>query len=487
MPELHAPWLELAVALPLLAAMLIQRISAVRLRWLISSVVAGLVLLVAIVDWLDFASLRTFEAHDPHSLTQSLFGRELVIVDELNAPLLTLSAALYFAIILLTPIPKRERFPFGLTLVSLTLTEALLSSRAPLAVIGLLAAQNLLPLIELRQRQQAWKFFAIHQALSLGLMIGGWLCIDTNQLATTSSVTGVVLMAIGLLIRCGCIPTHCWMIDLFDRASLGTALLFVTPMAGAYALMRLVLPIAPVTVLQGISFASLITAIYASGMVLVQTSTRRFYCYLLLSNSSLLLVGLESLTPTGLTGSLSMWLAIGIALISLGIVIRALEGRIGRVDILRFHGLYSQMPLMAVLFLLALLASIGFPGTVGFVGLELLVESALESSSFYAVVVVVTTALNGIGALRVYFRLFTGTNAPATVSLQPLPLERLVIYAFAGLIVVGGIFPQPGVTTRYHAAGELMKRRGTFFDLDSPATALPVVPKIHEEKYEHSP
>lgn len=468
MPELHAPWLEVAILLPLIVSLIVGRTSSVRLRWLISSAVAGFVLLVTILDWEDFASLHTFEAHDPHSLTQSFFGHEFVVVDEFNAPLLALAAALFFAVIVITPTSKQDRFPFSLTLASLTLTLTLLSCRTPGTIILFMAAQNILPLIELRKRQQIWQFFALHQAISLALVISGWLLLNPENLEATSSLAGVVLMTLGLLIRCGSIPTHCWIVDLFDRASMGTALLFVTPMAGAYGLVRLVLPVAPEWLLQWVSIISIVTAVYAAGMGLVQTCTRRFFCYLFLSNSSLMLVGLEALTPVGLTGSFSLWLSIAISLMSLGTVIRAIEGRVGRIYLDRFHGLYRQMPWLAVFFLLALLASIGFPGTVGFVGVELLVESAMHSSTAYAVVVVIAMALNGIAALRVYFRLFTGTAAPATISLHARPMERVVIVIFSLLILAGGLYPQPGVHTRYHAAHELLSRRGNFFDSNPP-------------------
>jgi NADH-quinone oxidoreductase subunit M len=476
MPELHGPWLEIAIFLPVIAMLFVGMIPSSSWRWRSSSLVSGLVFGITMVDWIDFLSLRTFEAHDPYSLSQSLFGREFIVVDEFNAPLLALSAWLYFAVILLTPSSKRERFPFCLTLVSMTLLLALMSTRAPVGVIVLLGALNLLPLIELRQRRQVWQMFAVYQGLALILIVLGWLLIDESQLASTQSVTGSILLALGLLIRCGCAPFHSWLIDLFDRASLGTSLLFVTPMVGAYGVVRLLLPIATPGVLQAITIASLITAIYAAGMILVQTCTRRFYGYLFLANSALLLVGLESLTAVGLTASLSLWLSLNVSLMSLGLVIRALEGRVGRLDLKRFHGLFRQMPLLAAFFLVAMLGSIGFPGTIGFVGFELLVECATHIKMSYGILVLAAMALNGIAAMRVYFRLFTGTTAPASISMEPRPVEQIVIWAMIVLMIGGGLYPQPGVSTRYHAATELLKRRGHYFDTDKNSLlAMPAV------------
>jgi len=94
------------------------------------------------------------------------------------------------------------------------------------------------------------------------------------------------MLTAAALLRSGIVPVHCWMTDLFEKATLGTALLFVAPMTGAYAVMRLVRPVAPDWALQSIAVVSLVTAVYAAGMALVQTDARRFFCFLFLSHSS---------------------------------------------------------------------------------------------------------------------------------------------------------------------------------------------------------
>jgi NADH-quinone oxidoreductase subunit M len=99
------------------------------------------------------------------------------------------------------------------------------------------------------------------------------------------------------------------MADLFEHATLGTALLFVAPMTGAYAVMHLVFPVAPAWAMQSIAVLSLTTAVYAAGMATIQTDARRFFCFLFLSHSSLVLSGLEIVTTIGLTGALCVWIS----------------------------------------------------------------------------------------------------------------------------------------------------------------------------------
>jgi NADH-quinone oxidoreductase subunit M len=267
-----------------------------------------------------------------------------------------------------------------------------------------------------------------------------------------------MLMA-GVLIRSGVAPLHCWMTDLFENATLGTALLFVTPMTGAYAAVRLVLPIAPQWALQSIALLSLITAVYAAGMALVQREARRFFCYLFLSHSSLVLVGLQVATPIGLTGGLCVWLSVGISLAGFGLTLRAIESRTGRVSLADYHGLYEHMPVLAAFFLITGLASVGFPGTVGFVGAELLVEGAVGVYPIVGMLVVLAAALNSIAVLHAYFRLFTGKQHTSTISLRIRWPERAAVLALAALIIGGGLWPQPGVASRFHAASAIIERR----------------------------
>jgi NADH-quinone oxidoreductase subunit M len=147
------------------------------------------------------------------------------------------------------------------------------------------------------------------------------------------------------------------------------------------------------------------------------------------------------------------------SLAGLGLTLRALEARTGRLSLVDYHGLYEHMPSLAVFFLLTGLASIGFPGTVGFVGAELLVEGAVNVDPVVGMLVVFVAALNGIAVLHAYFRLFTGTRHTTSISLRGRWPEKIAVLLLTALILGGGLVPQPGVASRYHAATEIIARR----------------------------
>lgn len=456
---LHLPWLELCVLIPLGGAawVALQRDAEWARRR--SAIACGLTLACALGAWLDFNMLDRSEHLGRWKLVSPWLGPDTLAVDSLSAPLLPLAALLYLMTAVATLRTKVRRFSFGWTLLSEAVLLATLSCKQPWGIVTLLVAGAVHPFLELRARGRATRVFALHMGLFAALLVTGQALVEFAVEKPAWSTWGVGLLVAAVFLRSGIVPWHCWMTDLFENATFGTALLFVTPMAGAYAAVRLVLPIAPDWALRGIALISLLTAVYAAGMALVQTEARRFFCYLFLSHSALVLVGLEVGTPIGLTGGLCVWLSVGLALAGFGLVLRAVESRTGRLSLADFHGLYEHVPTLAAFFLLTGLASVGFPGTFGFAGTELLVEGAVQAYPFIGIAVVLAGALNGIAVLTAYFKVFTGTRHTASVSLRSRPRERFTILALAVLILGGGLFPQPGIASRYQAALEIVRER----------------------------
>jgi NADH-quinone oxidoreductase subunit M len=178
-----------------------------------------------------------------------------------------------------------------------------------------------------------------------------------------------------------------------------------------------------------------------------------------LSFSSLVLVGMELVTSISLAGALSLWFSVALSLGGFGLTLRALEARFGRLSLKDFHGLYENSPALAVCFLVTGLASVGFPGTLGFVATELLVDGAVEANIAVGIAVAAAAALNGIAVLRAYFMIFTGARHASTVSLVIGRRERFAVLTLSALLLGGGLFPQLGIVSRHNAAEQLLKER----------------------------
>jgi NADH-quinone oxidoreductase subunit M len=458
MSELHFPWLELSILIPLIGAVLVARVrDPVQARtW--SVVASGLTLMTAFAAWEDFGLLNAKEADDAWHLLSRLFGREIFVIDQLSAPLLPLTALLYTLTIFTTLRTKLRRFSFPWTLVREAIMLATLSCKLPWLVILLLAAGTIPPFLELQARGQSTRVYALHMGLFVGLMVAGEAFVTLEGERVPSLLATVPLLA-AVCVRSGMVPFHCWMTDLFEKSTFGTAILTTVPIAGAYAAVRLVLPIAPGWVLQSIGVISLVTSVYAAGMALVQKEGRRFFCYLFLSHSALVLSGLEMVNSIGLTGALCVWMTMILSLGGFGLTLRALEARRGRLSLMDFQGLYPHTPTLAVCFALTGLASVGFPGTAGFVGGELLVDGAVETYPYIGIAVVIAAALNGIAVVQAYFRLFTGKIHVSTVDLSIGQRERIAVLTLTALLFLGGLAPQFIVESRHHAAEELLRKR----------------------------
>jgi NADH-quinone oxidoreductase subunit M len=305
-------------------------------------------------------------------------------------------------------------------------------------------------------------------ALFVGLLATGWAFIDPAAGPGGQSAWATVPLLLAVTVRSGAVPAHAWVTDLFEHASFGTALLFVAPGVGVYVACRLVLPFAPDWVLSGIGLVSLVTAVYAAGMAVVQREARRFFAYLFLSHASLILVGLELHTAVSLTGALALWFSVMVSLGGLGLTLRAVEARFGRLSLADYHGLYDHSPALAVCFLLTGLGSVGFPGTLGFVSAELLVDGAVGANLFVGLAVVLTAALNGIAVLRAYFLLFLGARHSSPVTLGITPRERFAVLALAALVLGGGLYPQPGVASRHAAAEAILRDRAAVRPAGAP-------------------
>jgi NADH-quinone oxidoreductase subunit M len=437
MTELHLPWLELAILAPVFGALWTAGVRDPEEAQRRSLIMTGAALVCAIGAWLDFAWIAAPEAHDRWSLVANILGSERLSIDRVSAPLLPMAALVYFVTVLATLRTKVRRMSFSGMLVAEALLLATFSCRDPWGVIALLALGVIPPLVELRSRGKPTRVFALHMAVFITLLMAGGVMAYRGPATGPAPIIAVVLLMAAVLIRNGVAPAHCWLTDLFEHATFGSALLFVTPMVGVYA-----------------------------------KEARRFFCYVFLSHSSLVLVGLETATPIGLTGALCLWISVGLALTGFGLTLRAVESRSGRVSLADYHGLYDHMPKLATFFLLTGLASIGFPGTIGFVGGELLVEGVVGVYPFVGLAVVLAAALNGIAVMQAYFRVFTGKRHVASISLRSRWQEQTAVLVLAVLIVGGGLVPQPGLIARRDAADQI---------LDSRRVALPAAAEANPD------
>lgn len=437
------PWLELGIALPAVGAALAWTRPTSSARRQIGGAMAALALLCAILAWLG------------HGRPDSTLVRSLFEIDRFSAPLLPLVALLHFLAIVSMTGPLETRRTIPIVLAGETVLLATFALKSPVPLAAALVLGWLLPYLDLRDRRQPSRVYLLHAAAFAIALVPGVLLLEIGAAPILSAVP----LLLAILIRSGTAPFHLWVGDLFGRASWSVALLAVAPLSGVYAAVRLLIPTAPDGVLQLLGLLSLATAILAAGLSAVQTDARRFMACQIVSHSAMVMVGLQLNTPISFTGTLCLWYSVSLSLAGQALILRALEARFDRIDMTDYRGLYDLAPTLAVGFLLTGLGSVGFPGTLGFVAAEMLAGGAVGASPAVGTAMILAAAINGIAVIRAYFLLFTGGRHFAGVPLGATARERFAVLVLAGLILGGGLYPQPGVESRQGAAEELLRDR----------------------------
>jgi NADH-quinone oxidoreductase subunit M len=377
----------------------------------------------------------------------STVGTRTFAIDAVSAPMLPVLVLLHLLTLLGTAKARVTPALCIRVLLSAFVGLAVVTCQAPWILVGILAIATLLPFWELRSLGKPFRGYALYMSSFVVLLgLGQFLVGNGTPL-------GYSLIILALGIRGGIVPFHGWVPRLFQNGTYASAMLFILPLMEVAAAIRLLLPGAPAAWLDAASIACLVTAIYGGGMAVVQNDVRRFYANLCLSQTSLVLYGVMAHTVNGLTAALCLWVSATLSLAALAFSIRAIEARFGRLSLDRLHGHYEQVPGLAVSFLFTGLACVGFPGTVGFLPMELLFAGSVDHGLWVGFTLAIAAMLNGIAILRAYFALFTGRRPATAISLPITRLERAGVVLIA-LIIFAGAWLPPGIVASRHRVAE---------------------------------
>ena len=456
-------WLAGIVLLPVLViAASLMGLDVERLRRL--SVVCATSMLLAALAVANSPQLRALSVRTS-VLSWLPEGEAILRIDTLSSVLLPFAAALWLLTVAVTPRTSLDRRGLRRTAVAtlITLVSFLTESGVILLLLSAASVWTFLwALSDTAHQKQRHIVLVYLGASTLILGIGILLLIGPGVGHRHLETAGMWLIVIAALIRKGIFPFHAWVPEVFDHGSLGPAILFNAPQVGAYITVVLIVPRATPEMLRVIALLALGTAVYGAALALVQTSARRACGYLFMSQSALVMAGLDCTSTGALAGGLLVWLSAGLAFAGLARCVLVLEARRGRLDLTTYHGGYERMPLLAISFLCMGLACTGYPGTLGFVGQELLVDGAVDAFPVMGFAVVIASALTGLAVLRMYFSLFCGQPHAPTHSVVRFGLERREAWTFITLVIAliaFGIAPRPLVDSRFAASEDILRTR----------------------------
>jgi NADH-quinone oxidoreductase subunit M len=319
-----------------------------------------------------------------------------------------------------------------------------------------------------RRGYSATKFF-VYTFLASAVMLAGLVALvaihasQTGQ--TTFSVTalasthlsgtaGVLLFlsfTIAFAVKAPVFPFHTWSPDAYADSPTSGAIVLAGIMAkiGTYGIVRFDLELFPhaVVVLAPLLLTlGVIGIIYGGIVAAVQRDLKRLVAYSSLAHMGFIVIGAFALTGEAVSGAVLQMVNHGLYTAALFLLVAMIAKRLGTVDIRRLGGLQHRAPVLAGVFTLVVLASIGVPGLNGFVGEFLILAGTFLTHRWWAIVATVGVIIAAVYLLWAYQQVFHGPIevAPAEGTFPEMTMrERLVMAPLIIAIVFLGVYPKP--------------------------------------------
>jgi NADH-quinone oxidoreductase subunit M len=244
-------------------------------------------------------------------------------------------------------------------------------------------------------------------------------------------------------------PLHTWLPDAHVQApTAGSVILAgVLLKLGGYGFIRFSLPMFPEASAQfaWLVFAlSMVAVVYTSLVALVQADMKKLIAYSSVAHMAIVTVGLFAFNVQGLEGAMIIMLSHGLVSGALFLCVGVIYDRLHTREIARYGGLAINMPYYALFFLLFTMASIGLPGTSGFVGEFLALAGIYQTSSLVALVSTTGIILGAAYMLYLYRRVAFGgqTNEDAAKMSDITAREWVMMAPIAAAVLWMGVYPE---------------------------------------------
>jgi len=245
-------------------------------------------------------------------------------------------------------------------------------------------------------------------------------------------------------------PVHTWLPDAHVEApTAGSVILAgVLLKMGGYGLIRFSVPMFPDAseYFTPLVFAmSIVAVIYTSLVALVQEDMKKLIAYSSVAHMGFVTMGIFAGTRQGVEGAMFQMISHGIVSGALFLCVGVVYDRLHTREIARYGGLVHRMPAYAVVFMVFVMASVGLPGTSGFVGEFLVLVGTFQVSSWAAALAATGVILGAAYMLYLYRRVVFGKLVRDDLrTMADLDWREKVV--FAPLVVATiwlGIQPQP--------------------------------------------
>jgi NADH-quinone oxidoreductase subunit M len=289
-------------------------------------------------------------------------------------------------------------------------------------------------------------------AVSYHQQFGKWtfdiLELSRLQLGGGYAVLAFLMFMVAFAIKIPLFPFHTWLPDAYCEAPSSTTFVLSAIMAkiGVYGVIRFVVPVFEPELAR---FAVLLSLAGVGGMIycglaaIAQKDMKRMLAFSSASHMGIIALGVFCLNVQALTGTLYQIAAHATSTGVLFLFVGLMEERMKSRDIADFGGIAYRAPLFATFFAIAMLASVGLPGTSGFIGEFLIILGAIEFNWFIGLLAGTSLIVGACYMLWMFQRVFFEKPKEGCERFTDLSVVETLTFLPVILLIIGmGIFPQ---------------------------------------------
>ena len=243
-------------------------------------------------------------------------------------------------------------------------------------------------------------------------------------------------------------PVHTWLPDAHVQAPTAGSMILagVLLKMGGYGFLRFSLPMfqdASNLFAPMIFALSVVAVIYTSLVALAQRDMKKLIAYSSVAHMGFVTIGIFSMNEQGIAGAMFQMISHGLVSAALFFCVGVVYDRLHTREISAYGGVVDAMPRYAAFFMFMMLASIGLPGTSGFVGEMLVLVGAWNRANWVAVLAATGLILGACYMLWLYRRVVFGrAEKPEILELEALSSREFLIFVPLTVFVLWfGVYP----------------------------------------------
>lgn len=288
-----------------------------------------------------------------------------------------------------------------------------------------------------------------HQHQTGGALTFAYGVLSSTSMTHSTAIWLFTAFAIAFAAKAPIWPLHTWSPLTYAEAPTAGSIELSALLAklGSYGLLRFAVglfPLALADVRPVMLTLAVIGIIYGSILACVAKDLKRFVAYSSLAQMGFITLGVMSGSKIATVGAVLLMFNHGIITIGFFLIIGFIEQRRGSYQVADLQGLQGPAPVLAGVFTVVMLASIGLPGLSGFVSEYLILIGTFAVHAWWGVVGAFGVVAAAVYLLWAYQRVFQGRAVGANAAIPDASTkERWVLVPIVVLIVVLGVFPRP--------------------------------------------